>query len=269
VENPYIYCTLINNKNKEKIDMIQTIVIDDEVKARETILTMLSTYCPDVEVIGTAGSVNEGIKVLGKEKPDLVLLDIKMADGTGFDLLRKLGKVDFLVIFITAFEEFAIRAIKFSAIDYILKPLDPDELVNAVQKALGAIHKESMSVKLEALYENLDMINTTAKKIVLKTSDSVHIINLKDIIRCESEKNYTHFYMVDEDKITVSKTLKEYNELLIDFKFFRVHQSHLINLAHVKRYDKQKGGILIMDDNSSVPVSFRKKEDLMKLFKSL
>ncbi len=218
---------------------------------------------------GVHRNVAEGINVLGKEKPDLVLLDIKMADGTGFDLLRKLGKVDFLVIFITAFEEFAIRAIKFSAIDYILKPLDPDELVNAVQKAIGTIHKESMSVKLEALYENLDMINTTAKKIVLKTSDSVHIVNLKDIIRCESEKNYTHFFIVDEDKITVSKTLKEYNELLIDYKFFRVHQSHLINLAHVKRYDKQKGGFLIMDDNSSVPVSFRKKEDLMKLFKSL
>jgi len=249
--------------------MIKTIVVDDEVIARETILSMLGSYCPDVEVIGTAGSVKEGVEILGKHKPDLVLLDIKMADGTGFDLLRKLKKIDFLVIFITAFEEFAIRAIKFSAIDYILKPLDPDELVNAVSKAVGVIHKESMSVKLEALYDNLDMINNNTKKIVLKTSDSVHIVNLKDIIRCESEKNYTHFFTVEKEKITVSKTLKEFNELLIDYKFFRVHQSHLINLAHIKRYDKQNGGFLIMDDNSSVPVSFRKKEDLMKLFKSL
>ncbi|MCK4569014.1 MAG: response regulator transcription factor [Bacteroidales bacterium] len=249
--------------------MIKTIVIDDEVKARETILNMLETYCRDVEVIGTAGSVEEGVKVLGDHSPDLVLLDIKMADGTGFDLLRKLGKIDFLVIFITAFEEFAIRAIKFSAIDYILKPLDPDELMNAVQKAQDVIHKENMSVKLEALYENLDMLNTSTKKIVLKTSNSVHIVNLKDIVRCESEKNYTHFFTVENEKITVSKTLKEYNELLNDYKFYRVHQSHLINLAHIKRYEKQKGGFLIMDDNSSVPVSFRKKEDLMKLFKSL
>ncbi len=249
--------------------MINTIVIDDEVKARETILNMLGTYCPELEVIGTAGSVKEGAKVLEELKPELVLLDIKMADGTGFDLLRKLEKVDFLVIFITAFEEFAIRAIKFSAIDYILKPLDPDELMNAVQKALTVISKENMSEKLDALYENLDNINTNAKKIVLKTTESVHIVNLKDIVRCESEKNYTHFYTVEDEKITVSKTLKEFNELLIDYKFFRVHQSHLINLAHVKRYEKQNGGFLIMDDNSNVPVSFRKKEDLMKLFKSL
>ncbi|RLD58629.1 MAG: DNA-binding response regulator [Bacteroidetes bacterium] len=250
-------------------EIIKTIVIDDEVKARETILSMLKTYCPEVEVIGTAGSVNEGVKVLEEMKPDLLLLDIKMADGTGFDLLRKLKDINFLVIFITAFEEFAIRAIKFSAIDYILKPLDPDELMNAVQKALGVIHKDSMSVKLDALYENLDTISTNAKKIVLKTTDSVHIVNLKDIVRCESEKNYTHFYTTENEKITVSRTLKEFNELLTDYKFYRVHQSHLINLAHVKRYEKQHGGFLIMDDDSSVPVSFRKKEDLMKLFKSL
>ena len=131
------------------------------------------------------------------------------------------------------------------------------------------MHKDSMSIKLDALYENLDSINSHTKKIVLKTTSSVHIVNLQDIIRCESEKNYTHFFMIDHDKITVSKTLKEFNELLIDYKFFRVHQSHLINLAHVKRYEKQNGGFLVMDDNSSVPVSFRKKEDLMKLFKSL
>lgn len=131
------------------------------------------------------------------------------------------------------------------------------------------MNKDNMSVKLEALYENLDMLSSNTKKIVLKTTDSVHIVNLRDIIRCESEKNYTHFFTVENEKITVSKTLKEYNELLNDFKFYRVHQSHLINLAHVKRYDKKEGGFLIMDDNSSVPVSFRKKEDLMKLFKSL
>lgn len=249
--------------------MIKTIVVDDEVKARETILNMLKVYCPEVEVTDTAGSVKEGLEILERNKPDLLLLDIKMADGTGFDLLRKLSKVDFLVIFITAFEEFAIRAIKFSAIDYILKPLDPDELVNAIEKAKGVLNKENMNVKLEALYDNLDTLSTSTKKIVLKTSDSVHIVNLKDIIRCESEKNYTHFFTIDNEKITVSRTLKEYNELLADYNFFRVHQSHLINMQHVKRYEKQNGGMLIMNDNSSVPVAFRKKDDLMKIFRSL
>lgn len=249
--------------------MIKTIIIDDEVKARDTIQHMLAAYCPEIEVIDTAGSVKEGKKVLIAKKPDLVFLDIKMGDGTGFDLLRALDNIDFFIIFVTAFEEFAIRAIKFSALDYILKPIDPDELVSAVEKARGKIVKESMDVKLEALYENLDVFASNNKKIVLKTTGSVHLVKLKDIIRCESEKNYTHFFTMDQEKITVSKTLKEFNELLTEFSFYRVHQSHLINLAHVKRYEKNDGGYLVMDDNSSVPVSFRKKEDLMKLFKSL
>lgn len=249
--------------------MIKTIIIDDEVKARETILNMLAAYCPDVEVIATAGSVSEGEEILSLHHPDLVLLDIKMADGTGFDLLKRLDKINFFVIFITAFEEFAIRAFKFSALDYILKPLDPDELSNAVIKAKEEIEKESMSVKLDALFQNLGALSKDTKKIVLKTTASVHIVNLKDIIRCESEKNYTHFFTSGGEEITVSKTLKEFNELLIDYSFYRVHQSHLINLAHMKRYEKQDGGFIVMDDNSRVPVSFRKKEDLMKLFKNL
>ncbi|MEE4255721.1 MAG: LytTR family DNA-binding domain-containing protein [Bacteroidales bacterium] len=249
--------------------MIRTIVIDDEVKARETILKMLSTYCPDIEVVATAGSVKEGIKTLGEIKPDLLLLDIKMADGTGFDLLKKLDNIDFRLIFITAFEEFAIRAIKFSAIDYILKPFDPDELINAIEKAGNLIQKDHMSLRLDALYENLDLINTGQKKIVLKTADNVHIVKLNEIIRCESEKNYTHFYTIENEKITVSRTLKEFNELLSGYNFYRVHQSHLVNLDHVKRYEKIGSGKLIMDNDSEVPVSFRKKEDLMKIFKSL
>jgi len=249
--------------------MIRTIVIDDEVQARETILNMLASYCPDVEVVATAGSVKEGIKTLKEIKTDLLLLDIKMADGTGFDLLKKLDNLDFRLIFITAFEEFAIRAIKFSAIDYILKPFDPDELINAIQKAGSLIQKDQLSLRLGALYENLDLINTSQKKIVLKTTDSVHIVKLNEIIRCESEKNYTHFYTIQSDKITVSRTLKEYNELLSQYNFYRVHQSHLVNLDHVKRYEKMGGGKLIMDDDSEVPVSFRKKEDLMRIFKNL
>lgn len=249
--------------------MIKTIIIDDEIKARETIGSMLATYCSDVKIIDSAASVKEGVKAIEKNKPDLVFLDIKMGDGTGFDLLKKLKEVNFFLVFITAFEEFAIRAIKFSALDYILKPLDPDELVNAVEKAKHALEKEHVSTRLDALYENLEMLNTQTKKIVLKTTNNVHIVNVTEIIRCESEKNYTHFFTVEQEKITVSKTLKEFSELLTEFNFYRVHQSHLVNLAHVKRYEKKEGGHLVMDDNSIVPVSFRKKEDLMKVFKRL
>ena len=192
-----------------------------------------------------------------------------MGDGTGFDLLKKLEEVNFFLIFITAFEEFAIRAIKFSALDYILKPLDPDELISAVEKARDAIAKENVSLRLEALYDNLDGLSNKSKKLVLKTTGSVHIVNMSDIVRCESEKNYTHFHTIDRELITVSKTLKEYSEMLVDYGFYRVHQSHLVNLMRVKRYDKAEGGSLIMDDDSIVPVSYRKKDDLMKMFKNL
>lgn len=249
--------------------MIRTIIIDDEVKARETIHNMLNAYCSDIEVIGTAGSVREGVELLEAESPDLVFLDIKMGDGTGFDLLKRLKKVNFFLIFITAFEEFAIRAIKFSALDYILKPLDPDELISAVNKAKQAIDRDNISIRLQALYDNLDVLNNRSKKIVLKTSDSVHIVGIEEIVRCESQKNYTHFYMVEGEVITVSKTLKEFSELLVEFGFYRIHQSHLVNLMHVKRYDKAEGGNLVMGNDDVVPVSYRKKEELMKLFKSM
>jgi two-component system LytT family response regulator len=249
--------------------MIRTIIIDDEIKARETIQNMLTTYTDDIEVIATAGSVKEGLEVLRQTDPDLVFLDIKMGDGTGFDLLKNLKEVNFFLIFITAFEEFAIRAIKFSALDYILKPLDPDELISAVDKARDAIAKENISLRLEALFDNLDGLSNKTKKIVLKTTGSVHIVSISDIVRCESEKNYTHFYTVDREQITVSKTLKEYSEMLVEYGFYRVHQSHLVNLMRVKRYDKTEGGSLIMDDDSIVPVSYRKKDDLMKMFNNL
>ncbi len=249
--------------------MIKTVIIDDEEKARESIRNMLKTYCPEVSVIATAGSVKEGVEVLRTHKPDLLLLDIKMGDGTGFDLLKKIRNNNFFLIFITAFEEFAIRAIKFSALDYILKPIDPDELINAVEKVGARIEKENIGLRLKALYENLDALQNHSKKIVLKAADSVHVMPVSDIVRCESEKNTTHFFTGGGDMITVPKSLKEYSELLQEYNFLRVHQSHLVNLLHVRRYEKAGSGSLVMVDGSRVPVSFRKKEELMKLFKSL
>jgi two-component system LytT family response regulator len=249
--------------------MIRTIVIDDENKARETIVNMLDMYCKDVEVVAEAHDVQSGYDAIRNHAPELVLLDIKMPDGTGFDLLRKFLNFDFQVIFITAYEEFAIRAFKFSALDYLLKPIDPDELVGAVQKAQAKLNSDNLTVKVQTLFENIDHLSNREKKIVLKTSSNVHVVNLYEIVRCQSDKNYTHFFTSDGEKIVVSKTLKEYDELLKSYGFFRVHQSHLINLSFVKRFEKSEGGYLVMKDNSKVPVSFRKKDDLMKLFKSL
>jgi len=249
--------------------MIRTIVIDDESKARETIVDMLGIYCKDLEVIAEASDVQSGYDAIRKHTPDMVLLDIKMPDGTGFDLLRKFLNVDFQIIFITAYEEYAIRAFKFSALDYLLKPIDPDELITAVNKAQERMKSEDLTLKIQTLFENVDHLSNREKKIVLKTSSNVHVVNLYDIIRCQSDKNYTHFFTVEGEKIIVSKTLKEYDELLRSYGFFRVHQSHLINLTFIKRFEKAEGGYLVMKDESRVPVSFRKKDDLMKLFKSL
>lgn len=248
--------------------MIRAVVIDDETMARETILEMVDLYCQEVEVVGEAEDVKSGIMLIKNTSPDLLLLDIQLTDGTSFDILKNLNGKDFKVIFITAYEDYALKAIKFSALDYILKPIDPNELTLAINKARESLEQRDTSVKLQALFNNMDHLSDN-KKIVLKTANNVHLISLNDIIRCQSDKNYTHFHIRNHEKVVVSKTLKEFEDILSEYKFFRAHQSHLINLAHIKRYEKADGGYLVMIDNSIVPVSFRKKDELMKAFNTL
>jgi two-component system LytT family response regulator len=249
--------------------MIRAVIIDDEELARETISEMISVYCKDVEIVGESASVKSARKLIGEVQPDLLLLDIQLTDGTGFDLLKTMTHYAFKVIFITAYEDYALRAFKFSALDYLLKPIDPGELVDAVDRARTSLEESDMNVKIKALFSNMDSFSKEGKKIVLKTANNVHIVNLTDIIRCQSDKNYTHFYISNHESVVVSRTLKEYDEILSGYNFYRVHQSHLINLSHIKRYEKADGGYLVMSDESVVPVSFRKKEELMKLFNSL
>jgi two-component system LytT family response regulator len=248
--------------------MIRAVVIDDEIMARETITEMVDLYCQEVKVIGEAENVKSGIELIQNASPDLLLLDIQLTDGTSFDILKNIKKNDFKVIFITAYEDYALKAIKFSALDYILKPIDPNELVVAIDKARESLEQRDTSVKLRALFDNMEHYGDN-KKIVLKTANNVHLISLNDIIRCQSDKNYTHFHIRNHEKVVVSKTLKEYEDILSEYKFFRAHQSHLINLSHIRRYEKADGGYLVMSDNSIVPVSFRKKDELMKAFNTL
>jgi len=248
--------------------MIKAAVIDDESMARETISEMIQLYCPDVEIVGEAEDVKTGLALIQSTRPDILLLDIQLTDGTGFDILKNLKRSNYKVIFITAYEDYALKAIKFSALDYVLKPVDPNDLISAIDKAKESVEDKVNSLKLHALLNNIDHLPNGTKKIVLKTANNVHLINLSDIIRCQSDKNYTHFHIKDHETVVVSKTLKEYEDILNDFKFFRVHQSHLINMAHVKRYEKSDGGYLVMSDKSIVPVSFRKKDELMKQFNS-
>ncbi len=245
--------------------MLSVVVIDDESKARETIVNILGLSRNSPTIAGEADSVASGFELINRTQPDLVLLDINLSDGTGFDLLKKFNGFQFKLIFITAHEEYAIQAFKFSAVDYILKPVVASDLLNAVEKAGKAIQQQETELKISALLANLDKI----KKIVLKTAESIHIIHVKNIIRCEADINYTNFYLDNGERLIVSRTLKEFAEMLEPAGFFRTHQSHLVNLDHVSRFDKTEGGHLVLADDSIVPVSSRKREELFKVFERM
>jgi len=245
---------------------MRTIIIDDEEKARKTIYNYLSAYCKEVELVAQADNVESGYKAIIENKPELVLLDINMPDGTGFDLLKKLDKIDFKLIFITAYEEYAIKAFKFSALDYLLKPVNPQELIEAIDKAKKVIDSESFELGYRAFLSNYNSKTKSDKKLVLKTSESIYMIDIKDIIRCEADGGYTTFFLNDSRKILVSKNLKEYEDILAEYNFFRPHHSHLVNLDYMQSFEKRDGGTIVMKDKSSVPVATRRKDELMNMF---
>lgn len=249
--------------------MIKTVIVDDEKKARETIANILKLYCKNAILVGQADSVVKAIELIDREKPQLVLLDINMPGASGFDLLKHYRAQGFKIIFITAYEEFAVKAFKFSALDYILKPVDPDELVVAIRKAEETLDKEQLELKLEAFLSNITDMSREVKKIVLKTAESIHVINVPDIVRCEADRNYTVFHISGGKKVLVSNTLKEYEEMLESYRFFRAHQSHLVNINYIERFEKRDGGFLIMKDRSQVPVSVRKKETLLAMLERI
>lgn len=244
--------------------MIRCVIVDDESKAREILVEMLKLYCSNVEVVGQAQNVKTAFEVINEEEPDLVLLDIKMPDGSGFDLLNKFSNINFKVIFITAHEEYAIKAFRFSALDYLLKPIDPSDLMSAIEKISATPEDNGINEQFDAFKSNyFEEESHGDKRIVLKTQENIYVIYLKDVIRCQSEKNYTYFYFTNRERIIVSKTLKEFDDLLSEFKFMRVHRSHLINLKYIDRFEKNDGGMVIMTDGTKVEVSHRKKDSLI------
>ncbi len=247
--------------------MHKVLIIDDENRTRELIANMIESFGLDVQTIPEGENVESGIKAIEKHNPDIVFLDIQMPDGTGFDVLRSIENKSFEVIFITAHEEFAIKAIKFSALDYLLKPVDPTELEAALKKAINAIQEVSESPQFEALQKNINPHEK--RRLVLKTQESVHVVDLDDIIRCEADRNYTSFFLTNNKKILVSKTLKEYETLLRGHHFLRVQQSHLININYVERYDKKNGGAVVMKDGSEVPLSSAKREIFFQTLENL
>lgn len=249
--------------------MLRAIVIDDDQEVRKKNCTLIKINCPNITIIGQADSVESGIKTIKQLSPNIVFLDIKMSDGTGFDLLQKLSPVTFKVIFITGDEDFAIKAFRFSAIDYLLKPLNANELVEAVKKAEESLSKEIFDMKISNLFANLERPKNL-QKLVLKTSDKIYSDNIQDVVNCESDKNYTTFYFINAPKLVVSTNLKEYEKLLTLFNFFRTHQSHLINMAYFDHFIKTDGGnTIVMKNKAEIPLSARKKEEFLILLENL
>jgi len=242
---------------------LRTIIIDDEPDAVNFIHSIVKEYCPKLEVVGTAHSARDGSKLIIDKNPDLVFLDVEMPHGSGFDLLANFPDKSFDVIFITAFNHYAIKAIKFSAVDYILKPININEFISAVDKVLD---KRSNNVNRNQNFHTLleNVRSTLPSKLAIPTSDGMEYLNTKEIIRIEADRSYSWFYLLDRRKLLVSRNLKEYQELLTDRNFFRTHNSHLINLEHVKKYIRHEGGAIELIDGSQVPIS-RGKRDLFLL----
>jgi len=231
----------------------QVCIIDDEQDGREYVSLLLENEFPEIQNAFQASSVEEAYIYLTKNTPDILFLDIQLKDGTAFDLLSKLREIDSQIIFITAFEHFAIQAIKNGATDYLLKPIKKIDFIIAVNKALENIKRN----------KNHSTNSTTNNKISLPTLQGFKLTNITDIVRCEADSSYTTFHLADKTKIMVSKTLHEFEEHLSEYNFFRIHHKHLINLSHLKEYIKGKGGQVIMTDNSILDVSVRKKNDFL------
>lgn len=253
--------------------MITAILIDDDENLRNGMKKLLSRYVPDIIVIGEADSVKTGVEVIETLQPQVVFLDIQMVDGTGFDVLEKVaqrnGKSTAHIVFITAHEQYAIKAFRFSALDFLLKPVDPEELEKVIDKIKNVLDKNDNYAHIDLLLENIRKKVDNFKRIALSTSDGIHLFEISDIIRCESVDNYTKFHIKNSKPVLISKTLKEYEDLLTEHGFERIHQSHLINLSYLKSYIKKDGGYIVMADDSNLPIAQRKKDRLQELLKTI
>ncbi|AOW19579.1 LytR/AlgR family response regulator transcription factor [Urechidicola croceus] len=247
--------------------MITTVLIDDMPTALQLLKSDLESKHSEIKIIGTAKSVVEGAKLLRTVSPDILFLDIMLGDGTGFDLLEILPELNSKVIFVTASDEYAIRAFKFAAIDYILKPYSDEELASAIEKAKKQLIPDSE--QLGILRDTLSEPNKKPKKISLHTLEKISVVDLDDIIRCQSDSNNTIFYLKGGQKIFVTKTLKYFADMLKSYEFIRVHQSHLINLQYVKEFIKTDGGYLILKNKDNVPVSVRKRAEVMEILSGI
>ena len=244
--------------------MITAVLIDDDKHLRTGLKALLERYTNEIQIIGEAESVKTGVELLKTLNPQVIFLDIHLNDGTGFDILEKLGKTTAHIVFITAHEQYAVKAFKFSALDFILKPVDPEELQSTIVKIKEVVGKSSSFDHIDLLLENIRKKVDNFKRIALSTSDGIHLFEVSDIIRCEAKVNYTEFFIKNHKPLLISRTLKEYEDILQEHNFLRVHKSYLVNKAHVIKVDKE--GILELSNQMHIPVSRRRKNEIIHWF---
>ncbi len=243
--------------------MITAIIIDDEPNNIDNLKSLLDQHCPQVEVKGTAKNADEGALLINRLQPDLVLLDIQMPDKNGFEMLQSLSSYDFEVIFVTAYDQYGMQAVKFSAIDYLLKPVNVEELISAVGKVLKRTKMRKENLLLNNLMQYIQN-NKSGHKLALSTLKETRFVSPEEIIRCESSNAYTLFYLHEQQRITVSRPIFEYEEILSGYGFLRCHQSHLVNRHFIKSWVKENGGYLLLNDGTRIPVSRSKKDAILK-----
>lgn len=249
--------------------MINAILIDDEKNALEVLEMQLARYCNDINVVASCEGGIKGVAAIKKHSPDLVFLDIEMPHKNGFDVLNETKDIGYNVIFTTAYDQFAIKAFKFSAIDYLLKPVDITELQAAIEKVKAGKGKGNLNEKLETLLNQLQPSQKLTKKIALPVGDALQFMEPDDIIRCESDSNYTHIFLANGKKITMAKTLKEVEENINGSPFFRIHQSHLVNMNHISKYMKGDNAYVLMKDGSQIGISRNRKEAFLETFRKI
>ena len=244
--------------------MIRTVLVDDEIASISVLKTLLMAHCPEVAIIGEADTVSTAIKIIPASAPDLVLLDIAINNETAFDLLNGLNSIKFQIIFVTAWDNHAVQAFKYSAVDYLLKPVDAVDLQNAIKKVTRRTYEKELIENLQVLQENIQALQLSQQKMAVPTMQGLSFVQLKDIMRLEANGSCTILYLNNGTRLQTTRIIKDYEELLPANIFYRVHNSHIINLNNVQNYHKGRGGTIFMEDGTSIEVAFRRKEDFLR-----
>lgn len=244
---------------------MNAIIIDDEKNQRNVIRQIIEKYCPDISIVGEAGDIKHAFSLIKTQEPDLIFLDVEMPHGSGFDLLTQFDEIPFEVIFVTGYGHYAVKAFEFNALHFIQKPIDDMVIIQAVAKARARMQEKTRASYYNVVLENLKNPMNLDNQIAVPLVEGFEFVKVKDIVRCKSDAGSTFIYLSNNKRIFSSKNLKEYQNLLTDYNFCRVHNSHLISIGHIKKYLKPDGGTIVMSDNTEIPVSRRRKDDFLEL----